>query len=147
VDSTELVDDLPLLLDDLVEALRSAIGERAEMSGAEKHGRSRMRSGINIGGLAEEMMLVGETVLELIDEVEQFIPTGEVRKLFHAIGRGMAASLRAYAALRDHEIVVQAMQHYSFIAHEIRGPLQTARLTATLLLREQVTCTPKTQPI
>jgi signal transduction histidine kinase len=139
LDSSELVDDLPLFLDDLVEALRSATGERAEMSGAEKHGRRRMRSGINIGGLAEEMMLVGETVLELIDEVKQFIPTGEVRRLFHAIGRGMAASVRAYASLRDHEIVEQAMQHYSFIAHEIRGPLQTARLTATLLLREQET--------
>jgi len=137
--SSELVDDLPLFLDDLVEALRSATGEWADMSGAEKHGRSRMRLGINIGGLAEEMMLVGETVLELIDEVEQSVPTGEVRKLFHAIGRGMAASVRAYAALRDREIVEQATQHYSLIAHEIRGPLQAARLTATLLLRGQET--------
>jgi signal transduction histidine kinase len=139
LDSSELVDDLPLFLDDLVEALRYAPSEWAEMSGAEKHGRSRMRSGINIDGLAEEMMLVGEAVLELIDEVEQSIPTEEVRKLFHAIGRGMAASVKAYAALRDQEIVEQAMQHYSFIAHEIRGPLQTARLTATLLLTQQET--------
>jgi signal transduction histidine kinase len=53
------------------------------------------------------------------------------------MGRGVAASVRAYAALRDREIVEQAMQHYSFIAHEIRGPLQTARLTAALLLTEQ----------
>jgi hypothetical protein len=85
------------------------------------------------------MTLVGETVLELIDEVERSIPTEQVRKLFHAIGRGVAASVRAYAALRDREIVEQAMQHYSLIAHEIRGPLQAARLTATLLLRGQET--------
>ena len=32
------------------------------------HGRRRMRLGIDIGGLAEEMTLVGEIVLELIDE-------------------------------------------------------------------------------
>jgi signal transduction histidine kinase len=137
LESSELVDDLPLFLDELVEALRSATGESAEMSGAEEHGRSRMRSGINIGGLAEEMTLVGETVLDLIDEVKRSVPMEEARKLFQAIGRGVAASVRAYAALRDREIVEQATQHYSFIAHEIRGPLQAARLTATLLLRGQ----------
>ena len=83
------------------------------------------------------MTLVGEIVLELIDEVELTVPAREVRELFHTMGRGVAASVRAYAGLRDREIVDQATQHYSFIAHEIRGPLQTARLTATLLLTEQ----------
>lgn len=135
--TSELVDDLPLFLDDLAEALNSGTGELPDTSAAEKHGRQRMRSGINIGGLAEEMTLVGETILELTGEVERAIPAEEVRKLFHAIGRGVAASVRAYAALRDREIVEQGIQHYSFIAHEIRGPLQAARLTATLLLREE----------
>jgi signal transduction histidine kinase len=135
--TSELVNDLPLFLDELVEALRSGAGKWPEMSGAEKHGRRRMRRGIDIGALSEEMTLVGETILELIDEVELSVPAWEVRELLHAMGRGVAASVRAYAGLRDHEIVEQAMQHYSFIAHEIRGPLQTARLTAALLLTEQ----------
>lgn len=136
-EASELVNDLPLFLDDLVEALRSPAGEWPDMSGAEKHGRRRMRLGIDIGALSEEMMLVGEIVLELIDEAERAVPAKEVRDLFRAMGRGVAASVRAYAALRDREIVEQATQHYSFIAHEIRGPLQTARLTAALLLAEQ----------
>jgi signal transduction histidine kinase len=134
LEASELVNDLPLFLADLLEALRSAAGKWPEMSGAAKHGRRRMRLGIDIGGLSEEMTLVGEIVLELIDEVELAVPAREVRELFHAMGRGVAASVRAYAALRDREIVEQAMQHYSFIAHEVRGPLQTARLTGALLL-------------
>jgi signal transduction histidine kinase len=136
LEASELVNDLPFFLDDLVDALRSVAGKWPEMSGAEKHGRRRMRLGIDIGGLSEEMTLVGEIVLELIDEVELSVPAKEVRELFHAMGRGVAASVRAYAALRDREIVEQAMRHYSFIAHEIRGPLQTARLAGALLLTE-----------
>jgi signal transduction histidine kinase len=134
LETSELVNDLPLFLDDLVEALRSAAGKWPDMSGAEQHGRRRMRRGIDIGALSEEMTLVGETILELIDQLALSVPANEVRELFHAMGRGVAASVRAYAGLRDHEIVEQAMEHYSFIAHEIRGPLQTARLTAMLLL-------------
>ena len=137
LETSELVNDLPLFLDDLAEALSSTAGQWPEMSGARKHGRNRMRRGIDIGALSEEMTLVGEIVLELIDEGEMSVPAEEVRKLFQVMGRGVATSVRAYAALRDREIVEQATQHYSFIAHEIRGPLQTARLTAALLLTEQ----------
>jgi hypothetical protein len=68
LDTSELVNDLPLFLDELVEALHSPAGKWPEMSGAEKHGRRRMRRGIDIGALSEEMTLVGEIVLELIDE-------------------------------------------------------------------------------
>jgi signal transduction histidine kinase len=137
LDTSELINDLPLFLDDLVEALRSAAGKWPEMSGARKHGRRRMRRGIDVGALSEEMTLVGEIILDLINEGEMSVPAEEVRELFHVMGRGVAASVRAYAALRDREIVEQATQHYSFIAHEIRGPLQTARLTVAMLAKEQ----------
>jgi len=137
LETSELINDLPLFLDDLAEALRSAAGQWPEMSGARKHGRNRMRRGIDIGALSEEMTLVGESVLELIDEGEMSVPAEEVRKLFQVMGRGVATSVRAYAALRDREIVEQATQHYSFIAHEIRGPLHVARLTVAMLSIEQ----------
>ncbi|HLW69928.1 MAG TPA: HAMP domain-containing sensor histidine kinase [Candidatus Binataceae bacterium] len=137
LETSELVNHLPFFLDDLVEALRSPAGQWPDMSGARQHGRQRMRRGIDIGALSEEMTLIGEIVLELMSQVEIPVLTDEVGELFHVMGRGVAASVRAYAALRDREIVEQATQHYSFIAHEIRGPLQAARLTVALLRNEQ----------
>jgi signal transduction histidine kinase len=129
----QLIDDLPVFIDDMVKSLESNDENVCYRGGARAHGRQRKEIGMDIGALAIEFSLVGETVLELA-ETDGFVPTlAEIRALFRVTALGTEESVTAYAALRDREIENQAARHYSFIAHELRAPLQSACLAASLL--------------
>lgn len=77
--------------------------------------------------------MVGETILELAAEFHVNPTAKEAALLARLIGRGTAESVRAYAALRDHQLAQEASRHFSFVAHEIRTPLHTARLAVQLI--------------
>lgn len=130
---SQLRNDLPHFIDDVIQALRDPAGRWPHTEGAKSHGRQRMRVGVKIGSLTEEMTLVGETVAELAFEDDEDFPGDDLLRMMSIIGRGAAASVTAYAALRDRELADQAAQHFSFIAHEIRNPLHNARVAAQLL--------------
>lgn len=133
LDDSQLRNDLPHFVDDVVEALRDPDGRWPHVEGAEKHGRQRMRVGVNIGTLTEEMTLVGATIAELADEDGEDVSNKNLLRMMNIIGRGASASVGAYAKLRDRELAKQAADHFSFIAHEIRNPLHSARLAAQLV--------------
>jgi signal transduction histidine kinase len=133
LDESELLNHLPVFLDDLVVALRSPSQTWPATESAASHGRHRMRSGIDIGALTQEMALITEALCELSAEDVCDLPASDLLRLTRALGRGTAASARAYAAMRDQELSRQAAEHFSFIAHELRTPLQTACLAAALM--------------
>jgi signal transduction histidine kinase len=133
LEHSTLLNDLPLFIDELVEALRTDPAEWVAFEGAKTHGQQRMRLGIDIGGLTEEMALVGETVIELACRDGEQFAGDQIVFLMRAVGRGAAISVNAYAAMRDRELADQAAQHFSFIAHEIRNPLHNIRLAITIL--------------
>ena len=136
LDESALLNDLPQLLDELIGALREPDKDWEPTEAAERHARQRMSIGIDIGSLVKEIALVGETVVELArDDGENF--TGdEFRSLMRGVSEAAAASASAYAEMRNSEHASQAAMHFAFIAHEIRTPLQNARLAAQLLQSE-----------
>lgn len=133
LETSELLNDLPNFLDHLVATLRDPSEHWPALEPAQSHGRHRMRSGIDMGALTEEMALVTEALCALSDEDGRKLMCAEVRRLTRVVGRGTAASINAYSAMRDEEIAKQAREHFSFIAHELRTPLQAARMAAMLL--------------
>ena len=133
LDESELLNHLPVFIDDLVVALRSPTETWPATESAASHGRHRMRSGIDVGALTQEMALITEALCELRGEDGCNLPVSELLRLTRALGRGTAASARAYGAMRDQELSRQAAEHFSFIAHELRTPLQTACLAAALM--------------
>ena len=133
LEKSQLRNDLPHFIEDVIETLRDPAGKWPHVEGAKMHGRQRMRIGANIASLTEEMTLVGVTVAELVEEQDASIALHDLTRMMVIVGRGAAASVGAYAALRDKELADQAAQHFSFIAHEIRNPLQNAGLAAQLL--------------
>jgi signal transduction histidine kinase len=74
---------------------------------------------------------------ELIGEYELPVTTAESATLVRFIGRGTAESVRAYARLRDQQLAEEASRHFSFVADELRTPLQTARLAVHLMSADQ----------
>jgi signal transduction histidine kinase len=133
LDESELLNHLPVFIDDLVVALRSPSETWPATESAASHGRHRMRAGIDIGALTQEMALITEALCELNAEDGCDLPVSELLRLTRALGRGTASSVRAYAAMRDQEVARQAAEHFTFIAHELRTPLQTACLAAVLM--------------
>ena len=136
LDESELANDLPDFVDEVVESLRHPEERWPAVEGAHSHGRHRMKNGVDMGALTEEMALITETVCELAAADGRELRCGEIQQLARVIARGTATSVNAYAALRDAEIERVARRHYSFIAHELRTPLSTARMTAGLLALE-----------
>ncbi|HLT39346.1 MAG TPA: sensor histidine kinase [Enhygromyxa sp.] len=130
---SELVDDLPEFLDDLAFADRDPEQGWPELDSARRHGRHRMRLGVDLGSLSVEVALVAEVLLMLAHEDGQEVACDQARRLSRIIGQATAASVHEYVALRDKQLASQAAQHFSFIAHEIRNPLHNAKLAAMML--------------
>lgn len=135
LDRSALINHLPHFIDDLVEALRSKAGNWPHIESAKGHGRQRLEVGVDAGSLTREMHLVGETIAELAKDNGEDLTVDDLLRMMSIIGRGAAASVSAYAALRDKQLADQAAQHFSFIAHEIRNPLHSARLAAQVLVQ------------
>ncbi|MBN1238049.1 MAG: HAMP domain-containing histidine kinase [Gammaproteobacteria bacterium] len=133
LDESKLLNELPHLLDELVEALRSPSEDWRPSGVAARHARQRMSIGIDIGSLIKEIALVGETVVELAESDAERFETAEIALLLRGVSEAAAASASAYADMRNREAAQQAAQHFAFIAHEVRTPLQNARLAANLL--------------
>lgn len=131
---SQLLDHLPEVIDEVVEALRAGSWRRMET--AERHGRERVAHGTDISVLAGELSLVGEVVGELAAEEGRGLTAAESVLLFRAIGRGISQSAGAYAEERDEELAAQAARNFSFMAHELRSPLHTAQLALTLLQQD-----------
>jgi K+-sensing histidine kinase KdpD len=133
LEESELINDLPEVIDDLAYAARDPEDRDPEMESGRKHGRQRVRMGVDIGDLTMEMALVGEALLILIDEDDQSMSCAQMRVLCRIIGKCTEASIDAYVEMRDKQLATQAAQHFSFIAHEIRNPLQNAKLATALI--------------
>jgi signal transduction histidine kinase len=133
LERSELIDHLPEFLDDLVAAARDPLQHWPDLESARNHGRQRMRAGVDLGGLTMEMALVAEALLTLADDDGETLSCSDMRLLSRVIGQGTAASVNEYIAMRDQQLAKQAAQHFSFIAHEIRSPLHSAKLASWML--------------
>lgn len=132
----QLLNDLPDFIDELALCLRTAPDEWPATESARAHGEQRMEIGVDIGGLAEEFALVAEAILEVARERGNAVGASDAARLMRLVGRGAAASVREYARLWDRQLAEATARHFSFVAHELRTPLQTARLGLTLLADE-----------
>lgn len=133
VEQAQLVNDLPQLLDEIVATLRTPPERWSPPESARKHGRQRMKLGIDVGALTEEITLVGEIIVVLGHRAGRALTGPEMRRLMRIIGRCASESVREYANLRDQQLADQAAEQFSFVAHELRTPLNTARLTSARL--------------
>ncbi|MGQ9424377.1 sensor histidine kinase [Gilvimarinus sp. F26214L] len=133
LDELQLVDDLPPFLECLVTTLRSPAGEWPACDWAQIHGRQRMQVGLDIAGLTEEMSLLQESVLGLAREQGVDPSSADIQQLMRVMGRGTALAVRSYFELWERKYTDEVAQHFAFVAHQIRNPLNSATLIAEIL--------------
>jgi signal transduction histidine kinase len=135
LDDEEVLDSLHLFLDEVISALAAERPLRTLGSSvAQAHGAQRQILQRDIADVVREYGLLFEAV---VDECRAagsgpFEPE-EYARLAACLSRGAAEAVREFAELRALELRRQSWEHFAFLAHEIRGPLQTARISSRLL--------------
>lgn len=134
LDDAELLDSILFFLDEVIAGVkRGGPLPDGGRSVAGAHGAERQALDRDVTDVISEYGLLFESVVE--ECAAHGVPPFEPREyavLVVALVTGAAEAARAYAALRDAQQRKQSWEHFAFLAHEIRNPLQTARLALTL---------------
>ena len=135
LDEQEVLDSLHAFLDEVIEALdaKTPLPETGEAI-AQAHGAQRLTLDRDIKDVVREYGLLFEVVVEECKACAAgpFDPS-EFARLSECLSRGASEAVREFADLRALELRRQAWEHFAFLAHEIRGPLQSARIAAQLV--------------
>jgi signal transduction histidine kinase len=134
LDEEEVEDSLHPFLDEVIAALEAK--QPLPQTGsvvAQAHGAQREILDRDIADVVREYGLLFEAIVEECQAsgAGPFDPE-EYGRLAGCLSRGAAEAVREFAGLRALELRRQAWEHFAFLAHEIRGPLQTARMALHL---------------
>jgi signal transduction histidine kinase len=135
LDETEILDSLRPFLEELIRAM----DEDTTLPGAGRavaaaHGAQRQVLGRDVADMVREYGLLFRSIADEVVSAQAgpFQP-GEYARLASCLTRGASEAVREYTGLRALELRRQSWEHFAFLAHEIRSPLQTARLSAQLM--------------
>ena len=137
----DVLDELGKVIEAMVRALRRDVIEGPPSTPgpvelARSHGRQRFHAGYDIASVVREHLVLREVIFEVVREAGYRPDVGEIDSVAKFLFGALAEAASTYAIERDREVSEQAERYISFLAHELRNPLGTARL-ALSLLREQ----------
>jgi signal transduction histidine kinase len=128
-----IVDSLGEYLAELSAAVSAASGSSASAAVAASHAEQRFFHGYDIASLVREYGALQDLLCDVLMTEGKDIPFGEIRVLFKHLTDGIAHAASRYAALRDAELRKRTAEHIAFLAHELRNPLSSALMAATLV--------------
>jgi signal transduction histidine kinase len=132
VSRVELIDSIPLFLDELVVALASGEAAAGDLSSA-AHAVERLQLGFDVDSVVREYFLIAQCILETAAEADVVPTFGELAVLLGAVGEGAALAAAEYMRRREADLVRREAAHAGFLAHEIRNWLASARFAFDLL--------------
>ena len=130
----ELVDHVPLFLDEVIAALRVCAGVAGasatpgESKTAAEHGEQRLRLGFSLDAVVREYGALRDAMLATAKAAGAHVSVDEAQTIFDSIISGIALAVSEYARQREAELQRQHNEHFAFIAHELRNPLSTSML-------------------
>lgn len=133
----EICDHLPRIFDELVMALRAEESpQTATEAASAAHGVQRLRVGFDVVEVIREYEILAECILDELEAAGRNISTRTFRRVQRLLNAGRAHAVSAYVERRDEDIAREHSQHVAFVAHELRGPLMAAFLSATALRKQ-----------
>ncbi len=135
----ELIDHLPAFLDEIVAGLRDDAGLKPDRVRrmACGHGEQRLRLGFSLDAVVREYGALRTAIVDTARDAGEEPTQRELELLFEAIIVGIEHAVSEYAHRRDAELSRQANEHFAFVAHELRNPLNSARIAFELLRRRE----------
>jgi signal transduction histidine kinase len=132
VSRVELIDSIPLFLDELVVALASGEATAGDLSSA-AHAVERLQLGFDVDSVVREYFLIAQCILESAAHADVVPSFGELGILLGAVGDGAAMAAAEYMRRREADLVRREATHAGFLAHEMRNWLASARFAFDLL--------------
>jgi signal transduction histidine kinase len=138
----DVIDTMRPFLDELIEGLRREHGFQQHLhttgsSAVSKgHGRQRFNLGYDLGAVIREYGTLRDVIFQVIEEARGTPSIRELRILSKYLINGIADAASQYGLEQDAEVRRQAARHISFLAHELRNPLGSLRLTVDIMLRK-----------
>jgi len=132
--SDELVNGIPLFLDQLIVALRLAswsdvIAHEQISQTAARHGGALYRRGLTIAQVVHDYGDICQTITELAVEQDAPIPPGEFQTLNLCLDDAISEAVTEFAAQREHALVDRGTERLGMLAHELRNHINTALLS------------------
>ena len=138
----DVINNLKPFLDEMVDGLRREQGffqhlHTVEASATAKgHGKQRFGLGYDLGAVIREYGTLRDVLFQIIEEAGGTPNQRELRVISKYLINGIADAASQYGLERDAEVRRQAAQHIGFLAHELRNPLGSLRLTVDIMLRK-----------
>jgi hypothetical protein len=135
----EVINSLREFIDELAEGLRREQGfhqhtHTAEVSAVAKgHGKQRFDMGYDIGAVIREYGALRDLLFLMIEESGLSPSVRELRVLSKYLIAGIADAATQYGLERSEALKRQTAQHIGFLAHELRNPLSSVRLSMELM--------------
>lgn len=106
ISGVQMIDHIPELLDELVDALQAAKGGRGRevqlsQTTAERHAVDRLKDGFDLNQVVGELSLLREVILDTCDRAGVIIRDRDRRILNRAIDRAIAASVERYTSTQQ----------------------------------------------
>ena len=139
MDEAQVLDTLPLFLEELAETLQRAADTGASTEQltvlAREHGAQRFSVGLNLASVVREYGVLRDQILDMVHEEGAVLSTAAFRALSQHFENAISIAITEYTRRRDQQIEEQDAAHFGFLAHELRTPLSTALLAVDRIRR------------
>lgn len=145
----DVVDNLPKLLDELIERLQARVEGRPDPGKttiAQEHARQRLGLGIPLADVVREYVWLRKIFFDLAWNETPDITPKELDVVHSCLDEALFVSVETYSRetnLRSEDRLKQELEHaielrdrlFGIVSHDLRSPLNAITLTATLILR------------
>jgi signal transduction histidine kinase len=137
LDTPTLNDHIPQLLDELVDALNSSAGRRIPEALAKGsppvHGFERFREGYDIQEVVAEYNILRGCIYNLVEKNGLRLEGESFHVVNGVLDRAIGLAVQTYATERALESRKRREEYLSFVAHDLRTPLNAVSLAASVL--------------
>lgn len=145
----EIEADLPRILTDVIDAMRSGDGEQSaavsDLScAAASLGRQRQRLGLDIKLASLSLGMISASMGELAGRMNLSFPANEYKLFNECLDEGVAVAIAEYWSAAHQNQEREHAKRLGFFAHELRNSLSTATMAFDVLRSGQVGVTGST---
>jgi len=135
LDAPTITDHIPQLLTELSENLRSDGADANVIASPAEHGVQRWRVGFDITEVVAEYGILRTCIYRLAEKHRLPLTTHTACIVNSVFDTAVGQAIKAYATHMTVELQKRREEHFSFVIHDLRTPLQAVSLATTMLDR------------
>jgi len=147
LDTPTLTDHVPMLIDELTEALLArsteTIAEALVEASPPAHGAQRLVDGFDIEEVVAEYNILRGCISDLVEENGLTMQGRPFHILNRVLDGAIGSAVQSYATQQAFEVQQRRQEYLAFVMHDLRTPLNAISLAARVL---ELTCTKLDKP-